>query len=263
MPPSASDLRAGLDAPAPPPPPGAPPTVPTIGPGDTAVVTWEAFDMDSPAVNASLILVRQGEAGGPAGSPEPIDIDIEGNMYSIPHDRMADAPGTYAGRLLVTDGVNTTEIYQGPLLTFCNLNNGGVELCNGIDDDCDGTVDNALAPGPVSVELNPQPFPPAPGDDLLTWTADPLAQSYDIVYVDGGALHDSGGAFESATLGCLAENETGTSWGPIPVPPAGHAYLFLVRGNNCGGPGTYDSGTTSQAGPRDPGIIASPAACRP
>ena len=42
-----------------------------------------------------------------------------------------------------------------------------------------------------------------------------------------------------------------------------HAYLFLVRGNNCSGPGTYDSGSTAQAGPRDAGINASPNACRP
>jgi hypothetical protein len=262
FPPSAIDLRAGRDAMAPPTPPGATPAVPTIGPGHDAIVSWDAFDRDSPEIHASLILTTQDAAGGPSGPPTPMAVDISGGVFRIPHDRMAGAPGRYAGRLLVSDGVNTSELRSDALFNLCNFSNGGVELCNGIDDNCDGTTDNAAAPGPVSVELNPQPFPPAPGI-VLTWTVDPLAQTHDVVFGDAGVLRSTGGDYMRATLGCLADDFTGTTLASLPTPPVGRAYWFAVRGNNCAGPGTYDSGSPSQVGSRDPGINASPDACRP
>jgi hypothetical protein len=113
------------------------------------------------------------------------------------------------------------------------------------------------------VALNPQPFPPAPGGIVMQWTPDPAAQSYDAVFGDVGRLRSSGGNFTTAVLGCLADNTTATSIGPLPDPPVGAAYWFELRGNNCSGPGTYDSGDPAQAGSRDPEINASPAACRP
>jgi hypothetical protein len=260
-PPRASDLRAGRDVPAPIPPPGSSPASPTIGPGHDAVVSWEASDLDSAELRASLILVKRPDVGGPPEPPVPMGMEIPGNTFTIPHARMAGAPGTYDGRLLVSDGVNTSEIYQGPLFTICNLSNGGVEICNGLDDDCDGIVDNGANPGPVTdVTLNPQPLPPG-GGPMLTWTAESLAQSYDVVYGDLGALLGSGGDFSVAILGCIAEDTTATSVEHPPNPNAGQAYFYLVRGNNCIGPGTYDSGSSSQSGPRDAGINASPVSC--
>ncbi len=262
MPPQASGLRAGRDVPAPPPMPGAPPSAPTIGPGHSAVLSWESFDADSPALHGALILVMNTAAGGAGGTQMPVTLDITGNTYTIPHARMADAPGTYAGRLLVSDGVNTTELYQGPLFTICNLSNGGVEACNGLDDDCDGIVDNAVQPGPINdVTLNPQPFPPAPGT-VMSWSADPSAQTYDVVYGSLLGLHDPAGGFATAMQGCLADNINGTSvqLNPQPLPPR-EGYWFLVRGSNCGGHGSYDSGSASQTGSRDAGINGSPMAC--
>jgi hypothetical protein len=261
--PSASDLRAGRDASAPPTPPGSLPATPTIGPGHVAVVDWDAFDPDSPEVRASLILMPPPSPAGPSGPPVPVAMDIAGNTFTIPQERMADGPGTYAGRLLVSDGVNTTEIWNGALLTICNLSNGGVEFCNGIDDDCDGIVDNAARPGPESVELNPQPLPPGGIGTMLQWTADPLAETYDAVFGDLNVLRDSGGDFTLATLGCQAEDVTTTSVGPLPDPPVGGAFWFELRGNNCSGPGTYDSGDPAQVGSRDAEINASPNDCRP
>jgi hypothetical protein len=261
MAPSASDLRAGRDASAPPTPPGALPATPTIGPGHVAVLDWQAADVDSPEVRASLILLPPASPTGASGPPVPVATDITGTTFQIPQERMADTPGTYSGRLLVSDGVNTTEIWNGALLTICNLSNGGLELCNGIDDNCDGIVDNAALPGPEQVELNPQPLPP--GGAAMQWTADPLAQSYDAVYGDLGVLLARGGDFTGSTLGCLADDLTSTSLGTLPDPPAGTAFWFLVRGSNCTGPGTYDSGDPAQAASRDAGIDASPAACRP
>ena len=261
--PSVSDLRAGRDAAAPPTPPGSTPAVPTIGPGHDAVVSWTSFDPDSPETRGALILVMMGgPAGGPSGPPVPVGLDVPGGTLRIPHDRMTDAPGTYTGRLLVSDGVNTTEMQGGALFTICNLSNGGLEICNGIDDDCNGTTDDAPLPGPISVQLNPQPFPPD-GSPSLSWLSDPLSQTHDVVYGDPSVLRATGGDFSRATLGCLGDNLTTNSIGLPPVPRVGQAFWFDVRGNDCSGPGTYNSGDAGQVGSRDAGINASPAACRP
>ncbi len=262
--PSASDLRAGRDASAPPTPAGGVPATPTIGPGHNAVLDWSASDPDSPALRASLLVIPPGSAAG--GGPQiPVAVDIAGGTFTIPHQRMADVPGLYTGRVLVSDGVNTTEVWNGALFNICNLSNGGVELCNGIDDDCNGLVDDAPLPGPEQVALNPQPFPPAPGGTaiMMQWPADPLAQSYDVVFGDLNVLHDSGGNFSAALLGCLADDLPGTSTGPLPDPPPGRGYFFELRGNDCSGPGTYDSGDPAQVGLRDAEINGSPLACHP
>ncbi len=260
-PPSAGDLRAGRDAAAPPTPPGGVPATPTIGPGHSAVVSWNASDADSPELHSTLILVKQGSPAGSASTPVPVAFDITGGTLQIPQAQLADDPGVYTGRILVSDGANTAEMTNGALFNICNYSNGGIDLCgNGIDDDCDGIPDNPLPPGPASVELNPQPFPPGPTG--FTWPADPNAQSYDVAYGDLGLVRSSGGNFSGATQGCLADDSTGTSVAVSPVPSPGQVLFFAARGNNCAGPGTYDSGDPRQAGSRDAGINASTASCR-
>jgi hypothetical protein len=191
-----------------------------------------------------------------------VAFDFTGGTFQIPQAQLADDPGVYTGRILVSDGGNTAEMTNGALFNICNYSNGGVELCgNGIDDDCDGIVDNALPPGPASVELNPQPQPP--GGVVFTRLPNPNAQSWDVVYGDLGPVRSSGGNFSGATRGCLADDSTDTSVAASPVPSPGQVLFFAARGNNCAGPGTYDSGDPRQAGSRDAGINASTASCRP
>jgi hypothetical protein len=124
-----------------------------------------------------------------------------------------------------------------------------------------------VAPGPVvDVTLNPQPFPPGggPAVQMLQWTGDPLVPSYDVVRGDLGVLRSNGGDFSQAVLGCLGEDIARTSVDTGPGPLPGQAFFFLVRGNDCVGPGTWNEG---QPGPisndRDPEVNASPATCRP
>ena len=63
------------------------------------------------------------------------------------------------------------------------------------------------------------------------------------------------------TEGCLDDNRTTTSMLIVEAPDAGDGFWFLVRGQNCGGSGTYDSGGPAQVGGRDLEIASSGAAC--
>ena len=258
-PPSVSALRAGLDTV--PPLTGPAPPPPTVGPGHDVVVAWSAADtLPGPeGLRATLLLSPTSAAGGPSQFV-PFSVSNTTSQMRIPHDWLASTPGDYIGQVIVSNGLLSTPLTAGPLFHLCNFSNGGAEVCNGIDDDCDGLVDNAPLPGSEQVSLNPQPFPPGPSA-AVQWTADPEAQSYDVVYGALDVLHGTGGDFTASTIGCVANDITGTSVGPVPDPPRGSGYWFLVRGNNCSGPGTYDEGSSSQVGSRDAAINASPRSC--
>lgn len=97
--------------------------------------------------------------------------------------------------------------------------------------------------------------------DQLSWSSLVGATWYDIVRGDVRTLISSGGDFTAATLGCLANDQITNSVSYTGVPGPGQAFWFLVRGANCGGRGTYDSGVASQVGSRDSEINASVPAC--
>lgn len=92
---------------------------------------------------------------------------------------------------------------------------------------------------------------------LLSWTALSGATTYDIVQGGLVALRSSNGNFQSATQACIAGNTTATSFTSTGTPSVGDGYWFLVRGANCGGKGTYNSGSPKQIGSRDSGIAMS------
>jgi len=101
----------------------------------------------------------------------------------------------------------------------------------------------------------------SPDDLLLSWTALPGAASYDIVQGSLSTLKSTSGSFASATQACVANDTPGTSVTTSGTPSVGDATWFLMRGDNCGGVGTYDSGAVSQVGSRDAGIDASANHC--
>ncbi len=143
----------------------------------------------------------------------------------------------------------TTSCVNGQVQDSCAAGTPLPEICDSLDNDCDGSIDEEI--------LAPTGSPTLAVDrDLLAWTALPGATDYDIVRGDLGGLVLSGGDFAVATSECLASNHAQTSLPYSTVPVVEGGFWFVVRGVNCGGGGTYDSGAPSQAAPRD-GELAS------
>ena len=92
-------------------------------------------------------------------------------------------------------------------------------------------------------------------DALLSWNLVSGATGSDIVRGDIGCLQSTDGNFAACTATCLADNRTTTS--ALDSDTSGPGFWYLVRGQNCGGNGTYDSGGPSQVGLRDAEIAAS------
>ena len=248
--PVVSSLRAGVDVA---PTFGGPqPEPPTIGPGHAAVVGWLAGDSDSAQLRTAIVL------GAPSLPTEydnyvPMEIEIVGNTYTIPHEWLASRPGLYQGAVGVSDGLNMTGFDQPGLFIICNFTNSKVEICDGLDNDCNGVLDDAVAPiGRVNLRVR---------STAITWDPMPEAESYDVIRGSLNTLRSSGGNFTTATTACLANDWLSTTypWGEI--PPPGTGYWVLARPVNCAGKGSYESAFPKQVGLRDPEITASPSAC--
>ena len=139
----------------------------------------------------------------------------------------------------------------------CSPGTPAAEVCDGADNDCNGSVDDAPIPSGVPSLTLSRSGP----DALLSWTAVANATGYDIVRGNLATLRSSGGNFATAIDQCVADDRTATSVTAAGVLAAGGGSFFLVRPVSCGGNGTYDTGSASQVGSRDPEIEASPLAC--
>ncbi|HUD70459.1 MAG TPA: FG-GAP-like repeat-containing protein [Dongiaceae bacterium] len=131
-------------------------------------------------------------------------------------------------------------------------------------------TDSGLPPlgagGTIVVTIAP-PCPPAPTAQTsisvtyqdLSWTPMAGAATYDVVYGDLANFWITGD-YQESLLGCLLSGSPATALTFATVPPAGGGFWFLVRGRNCGGPGTWDSGMPSQVDTREY-LNLSPLAC--
>lgn len=142
--------------------------------------------------------------------------------------------------------------------TRAGIHPGAVEVCNGLDDDCDGAIDDGIAPPSGTPWLRATKTGEA---SELSWTAVQGATGYDIVKGDLDALRSGGGDFASATRACLGNDLPGTTIQDPGAPATGAGFWLLSRAVSCGGAGTYDSGAPKQHASRDGGIAASSNSC--
>ncbi|MBI3447469.1 MAG: hypothetical protein HY049_00910, partial [Acidobacteria bacterium] len=140
----------------------------------------------------------------------------------------------------------------GRIFDTCTQGAPGVETCDGLDNDCNGFVDDGIAPpGQILTAL-------ADGD-AITWDAVAGATGYDVVRGSLGTLNQSSGNFGTSTEQCVA-NDTPVNHATFSgIPALGTGYWFLVRAVSCGGNGTYD--TPDQSGHRDAEVALSAGAC--
>ncbi len=96
--------------------------------------------------------------------------------------------------------------------------------------------------------------------DRFGWDPAPRADAYDVLRGDLAALVSSGGDFSSAVTDCLANDIEDRSWTDDTPAPVENLF-YLVRGVNCLGPGSWDSGGPGQVESRDESIAASSHAC--
>jgi hypothetical protein len=140
----------------------------------------------------------------------------------------------------------------------CTPGNPSAERCDGVDNDCDGFIDNNIAAAGPAPDLNIEVLAP---DDLLVWNEVSAETGYNVIRGDAGTLHQTGGDFAQAVSACLAAGEASTSIsGPV-QPPPDTIFWYLVEPTSCsGGPG-YDTLGQGQSAPRNAAIAAAASSC--
>ena len=142
----------------------------------------------------------------------------------------------------------------------CTAGLPSTEICNSIDDNCDGSTDNGIPAPSGASSLDVGTFG---GAAQLFWTAVPGVTGYDIVGGSLTTLASSAGNFTNSTTLCMANDVSATTapdTSPTPAPGAG--FWYLIRGvNSCSGNASYDEPDPDQQGLRDAEIAASVAAC--
>jgi hypothetical protein len=147
---------------------------------------------------------------------------------------------------------------NGVFSDTCVAGTPTAETCNGIDDNCDGTIDNAPVPtGTPTVSASK----PAVNTARLTWPSVPAATGYDVARGGLQTLRSSGGNFSAATTDCLGNDLAATTVDDSGVLAVGQGVWYVLRAESCGGNASYDSGSPKQVGSRDAEIAASGHGC--
>ena len=209
---------------------------PLTGSGDLATVT---FTVVGPMGDATPLNLTRGQLN--EGSPSTL---LDDGLFRVCGATDADGDGLSA----CAGDCNDANAQIRP---------GLAEVCDGLDNDCDGFTDNAPPPGNSAALAAARVGAAA----RLSWPAIAGATGYDVVRGSVSQLLASG-SFADATDSCRANDAPSTTLDDAALPAAADGFWYAVRGVNCGGAGSYDdSAGTGQAGPRDPGIATSPHSC--
>ncbi|HEX4824180.1 MAG TPA: putative metal-binding motif-containing protein [Candidatus Polarisedimenticolaceae bacterium] len=132
------------------------------------------------------------------------------------------------------------------------------EICNGIDDDCNGRIDDGVPhpTGPLALTMSR-----SAGNVTMSWNAVPNAIQYDVISGDLGELRGAGGYQFLTQAQCAGNDVSGTSMTLPGSPAVGNGQFFVMRAVGCTGLGSYDEGVPSQHSTRDQGIGSSLYAC--
>ena len=119
-----------------------------------------------------------------------------------------------------------------------SIHPGSVESCNGLDDDCDGTIDNV--PPPAEVEAISVD---GGNETTLSWTSLGDGEIYDVASSTITDLRSQG----VATAICLAHEVQGTSYvDERGAPTESDAYIYLVRARSTCVSGSYGTDSNGQ-----------------